>query len=408
MDILYYSNNCGHCQKLLAYLAKNALIDKYNFVNIDRRTVDPYTNQIHVILDRGTKVSLPPNVTRVPTLVLVNKKHQTVVGEEIYAHLEPTVARGYKMAVGENGEPSGFVLASSSGGVNIVSETFTMYDASPEELLAKGTGSMRQMHNYASANNEFGYIQTPMEDASVENSRMRAPSSLVTPSVTSGTPSVMHAPSVMSGTPSVMSGTPQANHSIPSQRLSAISMTDNGNPGALTSRTHSTAAKYDTYALPAEGLFYRAGQIVVPELQRPPAHRHEKLGEDITIESLQQKRNEELQFSMPPMAQQLNQAVIPEVANVYPPSSQFNRANLASNFQPLVGGGGYFANPQPPQNKGMMSQPAFQNVNSDAWNSQQSYAPKLSSEDAREMLFGKRQDDKGAPVVLSAPYLVNI
>ena len=438
MDILYYSNNCGHCQKLLAYLAKNALIDKYNFVNIDRRTVDPYTNQIHVILDRGTKVSLPPNVTRVPTLVLVNKKHQTVVGEEIYAHLEPTVARGYKMAVGENGEPSGFVLASSSGGVNIVSETFTMYDASPEELLAKGTGSMRQMHNYASANNEFGYIQTPMEDASVENSRMRAPSSLVTPgqpsvmhapsvmsgqpsvmsgtpsvmsgqhSVMSGQPSVMHAPSVMSGTPSVMSGTPQANHSIPSQRLSAISMTDNGNPGALTSRTHSTAAKYDTYALPAEGLFYRAGQIVVPELQRPPAHRHEKLGEDVTIESLQQKRNEELQFSMPPMAQQLNQAVIPEVANVYPPSSQFNRATPASNFQPLVGGGGYFANPPPPQNKGMMSQPAFQNVNSDAWNSQQSYAPKLSSEDAREMLFGKRQDDKGAPAALSAPYLVNI
>ena len=185
-------------------------------------------------------------------------------------------------------------------------------------------------------------------------------------------------------------------------------MTDNGNPGALTSRTHSTAAKYDTYALPAEGLFYRAGQIVVPELQRPPAHRHEKLGEDVTIESLQQKRNEELQFSMPPMAQQLNQAVIPEVANVYPPSSQFNRATPASNFQPLVGGGGYFANPPPPQNKGMMSQPAFQNVNSDAWNSQQSYAPKLSSEDAREMLFGKRQDDKGAPAALSAPYLVNI
>jgi hypothetical protein len=386
MDILYYSNNCGHCQNLLAHLAKNGLIDKYNFINIDRRTIDPYTNQIHVMLDRGTKVSLPPNVTRVPTLVLVNNKQQTVVGEDIYAYLEPAVARGHKIAVGENGEPSGFVLATSSGGVNIVSETFTMYDASPEELLAKGIGTMRQMHNYAPANKEIGYIQTPTEESSVSGRRENRPND--------------------------------------------VTMTDNGNPGALTARmpsansfgSSSGAAKYDTYSLPSESAFYRAGQIVVPELQRPPAHRHEKLGENITIESLQQKRNEELQYSMPPMAQQLNQAVIPEVANVYPPSSAVNRrrddfgapTNMAPSFQPLVGGGGYFStqptsvnSEQTVQRNSTLQRNSTmqQNIFNEGY---QSSMPKLSSEDAREMLFGKRPDDKGKPVALSTPYLVNI
>ena len=384
MDILYYSNNCGHCEKLIAHLAKNGLIDKYNFVNIDRRTIDPYTNQIHVMLDRGTKVSLPPNVTRVPTLVLVNNKQQTVVGEEIYAYLEPAVARGHKIAVGENGEPSGFVLATSSGGVNIVSETFTMYDASPEELSAKGIGTMRQMHNYAPANKEFGYIQTPTEESSTSGRRETRPNDVM--------------------------------------------MTDNGNPGALTARIVSVnsfggssgAAKYDTYSLPSENAFYRAGQIVVPELQRPPAHRHEKLGENITIESLQQKRNEELQYSMPPMSQQLNQAVIPEVANVYPPSSAVNRrrddfgasyeniTNMSPSFQPLVGGGGYFSTPPTSINSEQSVQRNSTMQHNRFNEGYQSSVPKLSSEDAREMLFGKRPDDKNKQVLLSSPYLVNI
>jgi hypothetical protein len=136
----------------------------------------------------------------------------------------------------------------------------------------------------------------------------------------------------------------------------------------------------------------------------------------------QQKRNEELQYSMPPMAQQLNQAVIPEVANVYPPSSAVNRrrddfgapTNMAPSFQPLVGGGGYFSTQPTSVNSEQTMQrnstvqrnsTMQQNIFNEGY---QSSMPKLSSEDAREMLFGKRPDDKGKPVALSTPYLVNI
>ena len=35
---------------------------------------------------------------------------------------------------------------------------------SPDELSAKGKGGQRQMHNYVTANQETGYIQTPPDN----------------------------------------------------------------------------------------------------------------------------------------------------------------------------------------------------------------------------------------------------
>lgn len=163
MDILYYSTGCRHCQKLLPYLAKNGLTDKMNFVCVDRRARDPKTQQMQLVLDNGSRVMLPPNVHRVPTLVIISQNYRSVVGEEIYSYLEPMVKKANQFAIKEHGEPSGFVLGGYSGGVNIVSETFTFYDTPAEELLAKGTGKMRQMHNYTSAGDDGFFIPTPEE-----------------------------------------------------------------------------------------------------------------------------------------------------------------------------------------------------------------------------------------------------
>jgi gliding motility-associated-like protein len=160
MDVLYYSNNCKYCQKLLAHLAKIGVLDKYNFICIDRRSVDPNTRQITITLDRGVKTTLPPNVSRVPTLLLVNQKYTAVIGDDIYTYVESKVQPDpNNMATANGGEPIGYIISPSSGGVNIVSETFTMYNAPPEELSAKGNGGTRQMYNYVSANDD-GYNDT--------------------------------------------------------------------------------------------------------------------------------------------------------------------------------------------------------------------------------------------------------
>ena len=50
---------------------------------------------------------------------------------------------------------------SGSGGSNIMSEQFTYFDMTPDELSAKGMGGQRQMYNYVAADQEMGFIQTP-------------------------------------------------------------------------------------------------------------------------------------------------------------------------------------------------------------------------------------------------------
>lgn len=161
MDILYYSNYCKHCQKLLQTLVKGNMSDKISFICIDKRSVDPRTNQTYILLENGSKVILPPNIHSVPSLLLVNKNYKVILGDEIIKHYHPQIKQNNNTATGFNGEPTGFHLGTSSGGTNIVSEQFTMYDMTPEELSAKGKGNNRQMYNYVSANEEINLIQTP-------------------------------------------------------------------------------------------------------------------------------------------------------------------------------------------------------------------------------------------------------
>jgi hypothetical protein len=52
---------------------------------------------------------------------------------------------------------------SSSGGTNIISEQYTMYNMTPEELSSKGKGGNRQMYNYVSAGDEIKFIETPAD-----------------------------------------------------------------------------------------------------------------------------------------------------------------------------------------------------------------------------------------------------
>jgi|TARA_B110000967_G_C18792493_1_gene514053 hypothetical protein len=161
MDILYYSNQCKHSQRILHFLVKGNLADKLNFLCIDKRIKDPKTNQIYIVLEDGKKVVMPPNVQSVPALLLVKEKYRVVLGEDIIAQYQgaATVETRRRM-VEQNIEPIGTSL--SGGGV--VSEQFTSYDLSPIELSSKGGGGRRSMHNYVSADEEIISINAPPDD----------------------------------------------------------------------------------------------------------------------------------------------------------------------------------------------------------------------------------------------------
>ena len=161
MDNLYYSNYCKHSKKVLDFLSKSGLTDTLNFICVDKRKIDPRTNQTNIVLEDGKHVLLPPNLQSVPALLLVSKNYSLVLGSDIIQHYEPEVKKKLKSANFGSGEPSSYSMQQSSGGSNIVSEQFTYYDMSPDELSAKGAGGQRQMYNYVPVGGDDGGIATP-------------------------------------------------------------------------------------------------------------------------------------------------------------------------------------------------------------------------------------------------------
>ena len=67
-------------------------------------------------------------------------------------------------ATNYNGEPISYSLNLSSGGSNIMSEQYTFYNMTPDELSAKGKGNNRQMYNYVSASDDIKLIETPPDN----------------------------------------------------------------------------------------------------------------------------------------------------------------------------------------------------------------------------------------------------
>jgi hypothetical protein len=161
MDILYYSNHCTNSQKVIQYIAKFGLIDKLNAICIDKRSIDKNTGQVYVQLENGKKIMLPPNVHSVPALLIVKNNYSAIFGQEIIKYFEPIAKEKLEQAHKMNGEPIGVSLVASSSGVSIMSEQYTLYDLSPDDLSAKSRSEKRPMYNYVSANHQPYKIPTP-------------------------------------------------------------------------------------------------------------------------------------------------------------------------------------------------------------------------------------------------------
>ena len=164
MDILYYSNFCPHSQLVIQFIASNNLTNNLNCICIDKRTREPNSNQIKIILENGKKVSMPPNVHSVPALLLVKQNYNVILGNNIIEYLKPTIREKTNIATNNQGEPVGYRIQTSNNGMNIVSEKYTNYNMSPEELSTKGNGENRQMYSYVKAEYDDVSIYTPPDN----------------------------------------------------------------------------------------------------------------------------------------------------------------------------------------------------------------------------------------------------
>jgi hypothetical protein len=127
-----------------------------HFINIDKRCKK--NGATYIILENGQEILLPPTVSKVPALLLLNKGHSVLFGSDINKHLESTNVIHTNPMVKANGEPLAFSL--NNCGFGVTSDNYSFLDQDADSLSAKGNGGMRQQHHYASLDYN-GNIDTP-------------------------------------------------------------------------------------------------------------------------------------------------------------------------------------------------------------------------------------------------------
>ena len=164
-SILYYSNHCEKCNNLLRVISKNdTLKNDMHFVCIDKRFRDPQSGGIYVTLETQQKILLPPQVQKVPAMLLLKEGNTVIFGNDVMDKIKPIQEYSTAKATEFNGEPMAFTLGNDSmGGFGVASDNFSYWDQGSDELLAEGNGGTRQMYNYATVNNTSN-ITTPKDD----------------------------------------------------------------------------------------------------------------------------------------------------------------------------------------------------------------------------------------------------
>mgnify|MGYP001259010754 CR=1 FL=1 len=158
--ILYYSNYCNNCKPLLQKLGQSNIKNDMHFVCIDKRAKKP-NGSTNIILENGEEILLPPNITKVPALMLLNRGNRVLFGEEITEYIKPQEIEVNNTATMNNGDPHAFsIIDNTTSGYGVMSDNYSFLDQEPEELSAQGNGGMRQMHNFVSLGHKDN-IETP-------------------------------------------------------------------------------------------------------------------------------------------------------------------------------------------------------------------------------------------------------
>lgn len=156
--VLYYSKYCDNCKKLLYEIGKSDLAKQIHFLSIDRRVVK--NNNLYIVLDNGKEIFLPPNIKKVPSLLLLNKGNKILVGNDVLNFFKPQLSQKKIQATKNNMIPTAFSIYEMG---TSMSDNYSYLDQSNEEMSAKGNGGLRQMHNFVTLDFNDS-INTPPED----------------------------------------------------------------------------------------------------------------------------------------------------------------------------------------------------------------------------------------------------
>ena len=113
-SVLYYSNYCDKCKNIIRTLGNSEIKNEIHFVCIDKRFRDEKNGATYVILENQQRIILPPQIQRVPALLLLREGNKVLFGNEINDKLAPKNELKNAQATGFNGEPSAFSLGNDN------------------------------------------------------------------------------------------------------------------------------------------------------------------------------------------------------------------------------------------------------------------------------------------------------
>uniref|UniRef100_A0A6C0BSX2 Uncharacterized protein n=1 Tax=viral metagenome TaxID=1070528 RepID=A0A6C0BSX2_9ZZZZ len=155
--ILYYSNNCNSSKNVLYSLSRNYNAKDICYICIDKR-VKNQDGTRSVVLDNGQLVPLPPNITHVPSLMLLNRGFNLIQGDEpILGELLPRAQNTVSSLGGfVNSEP----LAFSYSEMNGMSDNYSYLSLDANQMSTQGNGGLAMMHTFAHID-QVDSIETP-------------------------------------------------------------------------------------------------------------------------------------------------------------------------------------------------------------------------------------------------------
>jgi hypothetical protein len=164
-SILYYSNYCEKSKKYIKLLSNSEYQKAIHFICIDKRIKDG--KKTFVVLENEETIVLPDTITHVPALLLLTKGYKVLFGEKILEYLQPIREQEVKVATKYEMEPSAFSFNSSGSNFgDISSDTFSYIQENPENLKANGNAGMKQLHNYATINDN-GIISSDLSHSEI-------------------------------------------------------------------------------------------------------------------------------------------------------------------------------------------------------------------------------------------------
>tara|TARA_A100001015_G_C14855672_1_gene658254 strand:+ start:320 stop:850 length:531 start_codon:yes stop_codon:yes gene_type:complete len=147
--IFFYSNYCNNSLNIIEKIKSNTDI---HFINIDKRAVRD--NNTYILLNNNKELLMPPNLNRVPGLLLRNSGNKILFGNEIIKYFESMKKKDEEIS------NFSFNDINNSG---VFSDNFSYLDQTSESLMAKGDGGLRQIRNNATLDYSDN-IETPEEN----------------------------------------------------------------------------------------------------------------------------------------------------------------------------------------------------------------------------------------------------